>query len=259
MTDSYDAFYSELRNRKYKILRKLYSTECDLSIILPTYNEADIINENLHLIKNKIDDMDIDAEIIIADDGSTDETVEIAENCHFVDKVVKLPHAGKGNAIRSGILSAHGSFKIFYDVDLPFGLDILDRLLYHLMVQEHDVVAGIRDNRNKSGSYGRAFSSEVYNFIVNRIVIAGIEDVQCGLKGFSTPAASSLFEVCKLNGFAFDVEILYVAWKKHMSIFRMPVKLEKLRPNRIKIKRVAPRMFVDLFRIKINHLRGAYK
>jgi dolichyl-phosphate beta-glucosyltransferase len=105
----------------------------------------------------------------------------------------------------------------------------------------------------------RKLGSSIFTFFVGRFITTGFSDTQCGIKGFRGKVADDLFSVAKLNGFAFDVEILYIALKRNYDIKRLPVHFRSTHDDSsVSLMRHAPGMLVDLFRIKWNHIRGRY-
>lgn len=234
-----------------------------LSIILPSYKGYSFLKKHLPEFINYASKKNISYEIIIVDDGSEDngETEKIAKEygCVFLQN---KKNRGKGAAVRKGMLHAKGEYRIFTDADIPFELDAFDRFLYYLEFKEFDIVIG---DRTIDGavyfseiSRIRKISSVFFSFLVGRFITTGMFDTQCGIKGFKAKVAEDLFSVSKINGFAFDVELLYVALKRNYDIKRLPVRLRCNESSSINVISDGMRMLVDLFSIKWNHLRGKY-
>lgn len=202
-------------------------------------------------------------EIIIVDDGSQDNgatrSVATELGCVFLENEINL---GKGAAVRKGMLAARGEFRIFTDVDIPFEYDAFQRFLRYLDEKEFDVVVGDRTLHGSSYfteiSWLRKLGSNIFSFIVGRFVAGGHFDTQCGMKGFRAAAAMDLFGVSRINGFAFDVELLYVSLKRNYDIKRLPVVLRCQEGSSVSVLRHGMGMLVDLFKIKINHVAGKY-
>lgn len=206
----------------------------------------------------------IQYEIIIVDDGSNDngETEQVARDlkCIFLKNE---RNGGKGAAVRKGMLHAKGNYRIFTDADFPFEFETIERFLHYLQVKEFDVVIG---DRTLPGSVyfseisqTRKISSNIFSFFVGRFVTTGIYDTQCGLKGFSAKAAEDIFTVARVNRFAFDVELLYISFKRNYDIKRLPLKLRCNEKSSVSVLLDGMNMVFDLFAIKWNHLIGRYK
>jgi dolichyl-phosphate beta-glucosyltransferase len=235
-----------------------------LSIIVPSYKNAATLRSQLPRLLSWLKGTTITHEVIIVDDGSEDdgatEKVATENGCVFMH--VKR-NQGKGAAVRVGMLAAKGDFRIFTDADMPFEFDAVERFLHYLREKEFDVVIGDRrlpESRYFSRIKGaRKVGSAMFTFFVGRFVAGGFFDTQCGMKGFSAKVAADLFSHARLNGFAFDVEVLYIALKRNYDIKRLPVVFRSNHEeSRASLVKHAPGMVVDLFRIKWNHVRGRY-
>lgn len=235
-----------------------------LSIVIPSYKGASILEKQLSLLQAYLDEKKIAAEIIVVDDGSEDSgatrTVVETIGCKYLENKKNM---GKGAAVRKGMNAANGEFVIFTDVDIPFEYDAFDRFLYYLDFKEFDMVVG--DRTLKESSYfteipkSRKIGSTVFSFIVGRFVTTGIYDTQCGMKGFRANVAKDIFSKIKINGFTFDVEVLYLALKRNYDIKRLPVRFRcQEGGSTVSIMRHGIAMVFDLLRIKTNHLRGLY-
>jgi dolichyl-phosphate beta-glucosyltransferase len=235
-----------------------------LSIILPSYKSADTLRSQLPGFLSWLNGTGITFEVIVVDDGSADngatENAAAEHGCAFI-RIER--NQGKGAAVRAGMLAAKGDFRIFTDVDIPFEFDAVERFLHYLRDKEFDVAIGDRrlpESRYFSRITGaRKVGSAVFTFFVGRFVTTGLFDTQCGMKGFSARVAADLFSRTRLNGFAFDVELLYIALKRNYDIKRLPVVFRSNHEeSRASLMKHGPGMLVDLFRIKWNHMCGRY-
>jgi dolichyl-phosphate beta-glucosyltransferase len=234
-----------------------------LSIIVPSYKGAAILEKNLPVLLNYLKLQHYASEVVIVDDGSKDggQTRAIAEKlgCTFTENPINM---GKGAAVRRGMLSASGKFRIFTDVDIPFETSAIEKFLHYLDFKEFDMVVG--DRQLPESSYfteipaSRKFGSAIFTFIVGRFVTTGMFDTQCGMKGFKGPIAEELFKIGTINGFAFDVELIYIALKRNLDIKRLPVRLRNSEGSTVSLLRHSPEMVVDLLRIKVNHIKRKY-
>ena len=234
-----------------------------ISFIIPSYRSSEALDKNLPYLLNYIKERALECEIIVVDDGSSDEgkTKHVTEK-HGCNYLVYEHNKGKGGAVRFGMLNSIGDIKIFTDSDIPFESASYDLILKSITSQDFDVVIG---DRTLSDSVyfteitsGRKIGSNFYTFFVGRIITTGIFDTQCGLKGFKKSVADDLFGVSKLNSFAFDVELIYISLKRNYSIRKIPVKLRSQEGNSVSLLRHAPGMLLDLFKIKLNQLKGNY-
>lgn len=235
-----------------------------LSIIIPSYKGASILKTNLPPFIDYLKVKNINHEFIIVDDGSNDggqtELVAKQYGCNYISYEGNL---GKGGAVKQGMLLAKGKFKLYTDVDIPFEYQSIEHFLYYLEFKEFDVVIGDRTLPESSYlseiPFSRKLGSVFFTFIVGRFVTSGLNDTQCGIKGFKAKVADDLFSVSTINGFAFDVELLYVALKRNYDIKRLPVKLRNNDETSVSLIKHAPGMLRDIVLLKTNHLMGKYK
>jgi dolichyl-phosphate beta-glucosyltransferase len=234
-----------------------------LSIILPSYKGSGLLAKNLPPFIEYLNRKNISHEIIIVDDGSEDNgaTKKVAEEfgCIYLENVKNM---GKGAAVRKGMFHAKGAFRIFTDADVPFEFDAFEQFLYYLDFKEFAIVIGDRTLPGSSYfseiSKTRKNSSSFFKFLVGRFVTTGMFDTQCGIKGFRAEVAEDIFSVQKINGFAFDVELLYIALKRNYDIKRLPVKLRTNEASTISLAREGFNMVSDILKIKVNHVMGKY-
>ena len=235
-----------------------------LSIVLPSYKNAEALRTQLPDFISWLNEKKYSFEIIVVDDGSNDngETEKAAKenNCKFF-KLEK--NSGKGAAVRKGMQNATGDFRFFTDADIPFEFKAFPNFLHYLEEKEFDIVIGDRglpESKYFAEIKGaRKMGSKIFTFLVGRFVTTGLFDTQCGMKGFTAKVADDLFSVARLNGFAFDVELLYVALKRNYDIKRLPVHFRSNHDSSsVSLMKHAPGMLMDLFRIKMNHVRGKY-
>ncbi len=235
-----------------------------LSLIIPSFKGASLLRENIPSLLKYLSEKKYDFEIIVGDDWSEDngETEEIARS-------LKLTYSrneknlGKGASVKRGVFSAQGEYLIFTDADIPFEYVSIEKALHFLEAEGFDMAIGDRFLVNskylKEISTIRKISSSIFAWIVNRFVSIETKDTQCGFKGFKTTRAKDLFSLVKLNGFAFDVELLHIASLKKFNIKRFPINLRiKNDISTVKIIPQAFLMFVDLFRIKYYQYKGYY-
>lgn len=235
-----------------------------LSIVLPSYKSAELLRSQLPLFLSWLKTKKWESEVIVVDDGSNDngatEKVAKENGCIFLQQEI---NKGKGAAVRRGMLAAKGDYRIFTDADIPFEFEAIENFLHYISDKEFDIAIG--DRRLPESNYfskikgARKLGSGIFTFFVGRFITTGFSDTQCGIKGFKGKVADDIFSVATLNGFAFDVELLYIALKRNYDIKRLPVHFRSNHDDSsVSLMRHAPGMLMDLFRIKWNHLRGNY-
>lgn len=225
-----------------------------LSLVVPAYNEAAIIADTIRSLLVYLDRHFADYELIISDDGSTDDTKAIVggfENSHL--RVVgSFPNAGKGAAVRRGMLAASGAIIAYTDADLAYGTEVIAPMVRQLLSEADDIVIGSRRlHPDGFADYPplRLLASRTFSFITG--TFAGFHyDTQCGLKAFSASAAQKIFSVCETAGFAFDFEVLMLAAGMNMKIGQIPVKIINHRNSKVNVLRDSVRMFGDVATIR---------
>lgn len=227
-----------------------------LSIIIPAYNEEPRIEKSLKSANAYLEKMDKPYEIIVVDDGSSDKTSDVASGMGFA-KVIKQPrNMGKGAAVRTGMLSAEGDIRIFTDADFSTPIYEIDKVI-NVINSGADICIGSRainpDMIKEHQPFYREYMGKVFNKFVQMLLIKGIKDTQCGFKGFTADSANRLFSQSKIDGFSFDVEILYLAKKLNLRVEQVPV--EWYNDDRSKVNPIvdSTRMLLDLFNIKRLH------
>jgi dolichyl-phosphate beta-glucosyltransferase len=235
----------------------------DISVVLPSYHGAEHARAHVPVLLAHLAHLGVRREVIIVDDGSDDggATREVARElgCIYLENPVNL---GKGAAVRRGMLHARGHFRVYTDIDVPYDMLSIDSFLYYLDDKEFDFVAGDRTLDESSYfheiSFARKLASQVYSTVVGRFVAGGWFDTQCGLKGFRSAVADDLFAVTRIERFAFDVELFYVALKRHYDIKRLPVRLRANETSTVNLARDGAAMVRDLGVIRWNQLVGRY-
>lgn len=204
----------------------------DLSIIIPAYNEAGRIVPTLEDIDELLAASKLSYEIVVVDDGSSDRTVPtvlaVAATRPRVRLIATRPNRGKGAAVRRGMLAAGGHVRVMCDADGSMPATELPALFNPVATGRTDVAIG---SRYASGArteeaqprWRRAWS-RLCNWFIQRTVVAGVADTQCGYKAFSAEAAEAAFSRATVDGWAFDLEILALADRLGFAIAEIPVR-----------------------------------
>ncbi len=243
-----------------------------LSVIMPAFNETGNIKKGvLGQVDKYLKSQDYSYEVIIVDDGSTDETVnligsEIKNYKNF--SLIKNPHAGKAITVMTGMLQSKGEIVVFTDLDQATPLDQIEKF-FPKFSQGYDVVIGARSGR-KGAPFIRKLSA--WGFTVLRNIILGLpfSDTQCGFKAFNQKAVRLIFpslltiwknrttKNAAVNA-GFDVEMLFMGRKKGLKITDVPVEWHYVGTERVPFFKSAIEAIHDMLRIRLNALQGRYK
>lgn len=230
-----------------------------LSVVVPAYNEEKRLPQTLNEVLAFLKCQSYESEIVLSDDGSLDRTVTLAREIleGFPHQILTTPrNRGKGYAVRQGMLAANGRYILFTDADLSTPIEEVSRFLTCLE-KDQDVVIGSRALPGSRVEIHQNFLREAMGKIFNRIAriftFKGIYDSQCGFKCFRRDAARRLFSEQKLDGFSFDVEIVYLAQKAGLRILEIPVTWRNSAQSRVEVLRDPLRMFWDVLKIRKLH------
>ena len=217
------------------------------SVVIPAFNEAHRLPPFLEKVVAYFEGRDEPYEVIVVDDGSTDGTAELVEARDLATvKVLRLPaNAGKGSAVRAGMLAARGAYRLFADADGATPIEELKRL-EPVLVAGADVVIGSRVLVDPGVSVTtrshRVAAGRLFNWLVARMGLRGIADSQCGFKAFTAPAAARLFDALATEGFGFDVELLLRARAAGCRIVEVPVNWADQAGSKVGVLRHGPGM-----------------
>ena len=228
-----------------------------LSIVIPAYNEAEILPVALDCLRAFLSHQSFSAEVILVDDGSMDNTSELLAEWQRGFECFRVlrnsVNSGKGASIRRGILASRGEYVFVTDADLPGRPEDILRLLEALRSGAAVAVASRRPAAMRSApSRSRFLASVVYRSLVHTILNLPLRDTQCGFKAFVREPVLPVVEGLRLGGFSFDVEFLFAAWKRKLPIQEVEFDVVERRPTRHAILLQSPRMLIDLLRIRLS-------
>ena len=238
-----------------------------LSIVIPAYNEAKRISRTLETLRKYLEGTNWTAEVIVVNDGSSDETAAIVESYRDQWNALRLiengRNRGKGFSVRNGALAAQGDVVLFTDADLSAPITEAPKLIDPIANEVCDVTFGSRAvDRSLIGVHQSPFreiSGRIFNLFVQGLIGLPFKDTQCGFKAFRRGAAEPVFERQTIMGFGFDPEILYVAKKRSLRLREIPVRWDHAEGTKVRFLKDSCRMFLDLLQIRWNDLCGKYK
>ena len=247
-------------------------------MVIPSYDEmANLQKGILDKVEHFLSRKNYTYEVIVSDDASKDGSVEfvqqfVKDNPNF--RLIENSHLGKGGAVTKGMLNTKGKYRLFMDMDQATPIEEVDKLLPYFDPSNagYDIVIGSRNSKRKGAPWTRILMARGMMMLRGLIVgISGISDTQCGFKMFKGETADTLFSKVhdlhkgfqKVSGSSvsagFDVELLYLAQKMKYKIKEVPVDWLYVETRRVSPIKDSIGGLLDLLRIKINDIRGAYK
>ncbi len=234
-----------------------------LSLIIPAYNEERRLPSTLQQVEDYLKSQGFSSEVTVIENGSQDNTYLIAQEFAKVHKdfsVQRTKTRGKGLAVRQGMLSATGEYRMMLDADLSMPVDQISRFLPPSQ-KDKDIVIASREApgavRYNEPGY-RHIGGRVINTMIKVFALPGLQDTQCGFKCFRAGVAQDLFAKQTITGWSFDVEILYIARLRGYSIAEIPIPWYFSEQSHLRPVHDAIRLFLDLLRIRSNSRRGLY-
>ena len=234
-----------------------------LSIVIPAYNEESRLPHSLEQVLVFLGRQPYTSEVIVVENGSSDRTYEVAqaftrENENL--RVVQNEMRGKGRAIHRGVKESKGEYIFMCDADLSMPIEEVNKFIPP-QLQQVDIAIGSREApgsvRYHEPSY-RHFTGRVFNTLIRWLVLPGLQDTQCGFKCIRAAVAREIFPYQTLMGWAFDVELLYIARRHGYGIVEIPIDWYFNADSKISVFRDSLRMFLDLLSIRRNASRGSY-
>ncbi len=240
-----------------------------LSVIIPAYNEEKRLAATLEQVGRFLATKTYSSEVLVVDDGSTDATLEIAkeyikkfEKLGISLRIVKNPiNSGKGYTIRNGMLQAIGEIAMFTDADLSTPITELDRLIAPIITREKEIVFGSRAlPESQIATHQptiREMAGRVFNQLMKLLTGLPYQDTQCGFKAFHRSQTSWIFEKQKIFGFAFDVEVLFIAQKHGLRCLELPIIWADVAGTKVSMFK-GLLAFLELILIRWHYLLGHY-
>jgi dolichyl-phosphate beta-glucosyltransferase len=241
--------------RTAELAASLPATDHEFTVIIPAYNEERRLPNSLTELGKFLDSTRLDYRVIVADDGSTDRTPQLASQFGRRFSTVSLPqNGGKGCAIRTAMLAATGQVVAFTDADLPFRLTALVEGYELIEERASEIVFGSRHLAKSSHvaqrNLTRRIASRAFHGVVKCLVSTDVTDTQCGLKLFSRRAAVEIFSRTTVDGFAFDTEVVLLARRLGLAHRCLPVTLVNEMASTVSLARHALPMLLDVIRMR---------
>ena len=235
-----------------------------LSVIIPTFNERTRIEATLDQIVSYLRSRSYSWEIKITDDGSTDETTALVNMKAKSDPRISVTqgrHRGKGSALRNGIAQVKGEYIFLCDADLSMPIQQLERFLPPFL-SDYDMAMGSREvpgARRFEEPQFRHFQGRVFNTIIKGMGLSKYQDTQCGFKTIRTEMIRPLLPLLRINGFSFDVELLFLAKKNNLRVAEVPIDWFYKRGSKVRFLTDSWKMLAELLSIRLNFLIGRYR
>ncbi len=240
-----------------------------LSIIIPAHNEENRLPGSLAKIHAYLSQQRYPYEVIVVENGSSDNTVGVVK--HFAAdypyvKLMVVQTRGKGLAVKAGMLAAEGEYRFICDADLSMPIEEIAKFLppgrdagtearpYHVAIGSREAPGAVRYDE----PWYRHFMGRVLNWIIKLLAMRDFEDTQCGFKMFHAPAAVDLFQVQTLNGIGFDIELLFVAKKRGYTVLEIPVHWYFSAESRMRLIDDSLAAIVEILQIRRNWRDGVY-
>lgn len=237
----------------------------DISVVVPAYNEESRLEPTVREIVAYFRGRESTVEILVVDDGSRDGTAALVRRlgATFPEvKLIRLPaNAGKGYAVRAGVVNAHGRLVLFADADGATPIGEIERL-EAAIAGGVDVAIGSRATATEgvrvNARFHRRIMGRAFHYLVESLTVSGFQDTQCGFKLFRGDVAQDLFTRMRMKGFSFDVEVLLMAQRQGYSVAEVGVNWTHQPGSRVNLVTDSLRMARDLFIIRGNLIRGWY-
>jgi len=234
-----------------------------LSVIIPAHNEENRLPKALEQVLRFLKEQPFTSEVIIVENGSSDKTLEVAQKFTESHKNVRVIQSerGKGAAVKRGMLEAQGEYRFMCDADLSMPVEEITKFIppaledFHIAIASREAKGAVRYNEPPY----RHLGGRGINFLIQLFILPGLNDTQCGFKCLRADVAEKIFNLQTLQGWSFDIEILYIARRYGYQIQEIPIHWYHDADTKVRALPDAIRMFQDIFRIHANAWRGVYK
>lgn len=254
-----------MRPKSSKNIDYTYSMP-DLSVVIPAYNEESRLPKTLDSIYAFLSSRSKTFEILVVDDGSHDHTTDMVIEYSKTHPEVRVhsyqPNKGKGHAVRAGMLNAKGDLLLIDDADGSSPIEEVERL-EDAIARGADIAIGSRakpdESRKVDALVHRKFIGNTFNAIVQSLLLPGIYDTQCGFKMFKRDIARDIFGVNKIDGFGFDVEVLYIGKIRGYKIEEVAINWANMEGSKVNVLVDSPKMLLEVMKVALSAWFGVYR
>jgi glycosyltransferase involved in cell wall biosynthesis len=234
-----------------------------LSIIIPAYNEEIRLPDTLTKVGSFLKEQSYPAEVLVVDNNSTDRTSEIIRDFAKQSSNIKglfEKRPGKGAAVRCGMRQGEGEFLFMCDADLSMPIEEVNRFLppqlkdFQIAIASREAPGAVR----YSEPHFRHLGGRLMNWLIQLSILPGLNDTQCGFKCFSHQVAKDLFENQTLDGWSFDIELLFIARQRGYKIIEVAIPWIYNQESKVHAIRDAVQILIDIQTIRKNHRQGSY-
>lgn len=237
-----------------------------LSLVIPAYNEGspDRLPKSLTEIVAFVERQEFSIEVLIVNNNSTDDTLQIATDAaekHPYIRVLTERTQGKGAAVKTGMLSAQGEYLFICDADLSMPIEEAVKFIPP-QLSGFDIAIASRElpeSRRIDEPESRHIIGRIFNLGIRILAVRGLQDTQCGFKCFRREIAEVLFPLQTINGWTFDVELLFIAQQRGYSIIEVPITWIYKDQSKVKPLRDLTKVITEIFKIRLNAIKGLYR
>jgi glycosyltransferase AglD len=225
-----------------------------IDFIIPTYNEESIIVENSIKLKDYLDKKGYEYRIIIADNGSNDDTSKKIIESGIKNLIINdINQKGRGRALKKVYFESKADIMFYMDADLSTDLDHIPQVIDKINIEGYQIVTGSRlsKNSNVSRSKNREFLSRYYNMIIRLILGIKTKDSQCGFKAITKEFRDKIIKKCRNTKWFFDTEMIVLAEKNHIKVGEVPIKWSERKESKVKIIETVLEYLKEIFILRL--------
>lgn len=253
-----NSVFFHLKNASQKVSAEIMNPK--LSLVIPAYNESARLGNSLKTVFAYLNHTGLGAEVIVVDDGSTDNTVQVARQSFAAADNIQTtlitvcPNRGKGHAVRTGLFASRAPIAVFFDADLSTPIEEIPKVVRPIERDGYDVVFGSRAlDRSLIGvhqPWRREMGGRMFNLLVRLSTGLPFADTQCGFKAFRLSSCYPMIDAAVIDRFAFDVELLYLAQSIGLRLKEVPVRWDHNDGSKVNVLRDSLRMFREVQSIR---------